>query len=126
MTLPLQPVPDPGTNQNFQEISKRFPLQSADIANSVKNLFLRLAISGDISVNFGSGEVTFAASATSNDTAVAHGLATTPSAVLVGSGGGFAVYFSAHTVGATNFSARGFSPGGAFSGNRPFYWIAIG
>lgn len=84
-----------------------------------------VAALGNHKVDFGAGEVVFTASAESALKEVNHGLGVTPSSVMVTGSGFFAIYFVAGEANNTRFKVRGFSPGGAFSGNRPFTWLAI-
>lgn len=73
MTLPLQAVADPATDQNFRQIAEQFPIQPQNVANA----FLGLAVTGKHKVAWGETTVKYTSAAVeSTEASITHGLGT--------------------------------------------------
>jgi hypothetical protein len=134
LTLPLQAVSDPASDQNFRTISRQLPLQPQQLSDAAKDLFPQLVTGGAHKINFGTTTVTFpGAENASKNKEVEHGLGTTPAAILVtcegttsgGSGGNFA---EAVTKSSTKITIRAVNPfvKPALNETLTVNWFAIG
>lgn len=125
--LPPGAVDDRLLRDTFEAIQRNLAALAAGLGNfDAAGGVLRVIGTGGRKVAFGGGVVTFTASTNSDTPAFNHGLGVTPvSAVATCSGsGGF--FFQVFGFTATQFSAQGFAPFGALTGNVSFKWIAIG
>jgi hypothetical protein len=132
----LQPVKDAASDQNFRTLEKQFPIQSQDVAESVKELFPQLVTAGSHKVAFGVSVCGWTPGAhLSNVTEVSHGLkddkgkAIVPTVVLctaISSESETHVgIFNVISWTTTIFNVNAYWPNGTGPGNNSFAWIAI-
>lgn len=89
-----------------------------------------LPSAGPLTVNGGTGSVSFTASSQSGATNIAHGLPGTPVSVIavgIENGIGRFVLITVANVGPTTFDVAGYyTTGAAITNSSNFYWLAIG
>lgn len=125
MTLPLQAVADPSTDQNFRQIAEQFPVAAGNLA---KGLIFSVA-GTNLKVATGLSSWTWTASTLSATKVIPHGLAAAPTFV------GFTPIFEPTTVtinwrltgtpSKTEFGCCGILSV-ASTTTIPFLWVALG
>lgn len=111
---------------NFETLQNLFSNPSSQPLS-----FLQLLTAKDLQLAFGTGTVTFTASANSAPQVVSHGIGRTPQVVFLqtnnnGTFGGGICFFVVATS-STTFTAEAFTAAnGSVTGTASYYWIAIG